>query len=154
MDQIFFYDGKTLTLYNPSYNVYANESVPDTFEGLFQFMYESLGFGIPVSDLIYSDPFPLLMQDVTFAAVIGQTFINGVKCEHLLFSRPGVDFQVWVAHGDNPLPYKYVVTDTATPAQLSISTFMSNWKLNPEVNDAQFTFKPPEGAMEIDFIRF
>ena len=152
IDQVFYYDGKTLTLYNPSDKVYATVSAPGTFEGLFKFMYESLGFLVPVSDLLYPDAFPLLMQDVTYAVVLGKTFIGGVKCDHLLFSRPGVNFQVWVADGNRPLPYKYVVTDTGTPARLSITTVMSDWNVAPAVTNARFTFVPPKGTQEITFM--
>lgn len=154
VNQIFYYDGQNLTLYNPSNNVYATQPVPDTFEGLFQYMAESLGFAVPVSDLIYQNTFPLLMQDVSMAVVIGKTVINGVKCDHLLFSRPGVDFQIWVSEGAKPLPLKYVVTDTATPAQLSVSTRMNEWNVEPDVEDAQFTFVPPKGVQQIDFMPF
>jgi hypothetical protein len=153
LDQIFYYNGKTLTLYNPSDKVYATEPAPVTFEGLFKFMYESLGLFVPVSDLVYRDAYPLLMQDVTFAAVVDKTFIGGVKCDHLLFSRPGVDFQVWVAEGSRPLPRKYVVTDTSTPALLSITTVMSDWNVAPAVADARFTFVPPKGTKPITFMR-
>jgi hypothetical protein len=152
IDQVFYYNGKTLTLYNPSDKVYATEPAPGTFEGLFKFMYESLGFIIPVSDLVYGDTFPLLMQEVNFAAVVGKTFIGGVKCDHLLFSRPGVDFQVWVAEGSRPLPRKYVVTDTSTPALLSVATVMSDWNVAPAVADARFTFVPPKGTKRITFM--
>ena len=117
-------------------------------------MYESLGFAIPVSDLVYSNSFPLLMEDVNFAAVIGKSYISGVKCDHLLFSRPGVDFQVWVTEGSRPLPRKYVVTDTSTPALMSISTLMSDWNVEPAVEDFQFTFVPPRGAQAINFMPF
>lgn len=154
VNQIFYYDGQNLTLYNPSNNVYATQPVPDTFEGLFQYMAESLGFAVPVSDLIYQNTFPLLMQDVSMAVVIGKTVINGVKCDHLFFSRPGVDFQIWVSEGAKPLPLKYVVTDTATPAQLSVSTRMNEWNVEPDVEDAQFTFVPPKGVQQIDFMPF
>lgn len=154
VDQVFYYDGKTLTLYNPSFNVYATEPAPDTFKGLFKYMYESLGFGIPVSDLVYPDSYSLLMQDVTFAAVIGETHINGVKCDHLLFSRPGVDFQIWVSDGNKPLPLKYVVTDTAMAGKLSITTVMTDWNVKPSVNDSEFTFLPPEWTQKISFMPF
>jgi len=152
IDQIFYYNGKTLTLYNPSDKVYAVEPAPGTFEGLFKFMSESLGFLVPVSDLVYPDSFPLLMRDVTYAVVLGKAFIGGVKCDHLLFSRPGVDFQVWVAHSGKPLPYKYVVTDTGTPALLSITTVMSHWNIAPAVGDARFNFAPPKGVKKITFM--
>ena len=152
VNQIFYYNGKTLALYNPTNNVYATKPVPDSFEGLFKYMYESLGFGVPVSDLVYSDAFPLLMQDVNYAAVIDKAFIGGIKCDHLLFSRPGVDFQVWVADTGDPLPYKYVVTDTGTPELLSITTVMSDWNVSPAVADSRFTFVPPQGVKRITFM--
>ena len=86
------------------------------------------------------------MQDVTFAAVVGKSVIGGVKCDHAVFSRPGVDFQVWVADSGAPLPHKYVVTDTTTPALLSITTVISDWNVAPAVADAQFAFVPPQGV--------
>ena len=152
LEQSFFYDGKTLTLYNPTDKVYATVPAPGTIEEMFDFARESLGLGAPISDLLYSDAFPLLMQDVTLAVVVGKAVIGGVTCDHLLFSRPGVDFQVWVADAGSPLPRKYVVTDTGTPALLSITTFISDWNVAPDVTDARFTFVPPKGAEQIIFM--
>lgn len=154
IDQIFFYDGKTLTLYNPSEKVYATEPAPGTIEEMFNFTRESLGLIIPVADLVYRNAFPLLMQDVTLAIVVGKSVIGKVQCDHLLFSRPGVDFQVWVADSGPPLPYKYVITDTGTPARLSISTIMSHWNETPSLADDQFRFVPPKDAKLIGFMPF
>jgi len=106
VDQIFYYDGKTLTLYNPADKVYATEPAPGTIEEMLDFTRESLGLMIPAADLIYRNAFPLLMQDVTLAMMVGKAVIGGIRCHHLLFSRPGVDFQVWVADSGHPLPYK------------------------------------------------
>jgi len=152
IDQAFYYDGKTLTLYNPSDKVYATEPAPETIEEMLDFARESLGLMVPVADLVYRNAFPLLMQDVTLAVVVGKSVIGGVKCDHLLFSRPGVDFQVWVADSGQPLPYKYVVTDTGIPSRLSISTVMSDWNVSPSAADSRFTFVPPEGAESISFM--
>jgi hypothetical protein len=152
VDQIFYYNGKTLTLYNPSDKVYATEPAPGTIEELLDYAREELGLLVPAADLVYSYAFPLLMQEVIFAKVIGKTFIGGVLCDHLLFSRPGVDFQVWVADGDQPLPLKYVVTDTETIGRMSITTVMSNWNVAPAVADNRFTFVPPRKVKQITFM--
>ena len=152
ISQIFYYNGKTLTLYNPTDKVYATEPAPGTIEGVLDFARESLGLTVPVADLVYRNAFPLLMQDVTFAKVVGKAVIGGVKCDHLVFSRPGVDFQVWVADGGKPLPYKYVVTDTGIPGRLSVTTVMSNWNIAPAVDDARFTFVAPQGVKKIGFM--
>jgi hypothetical protein len=154
LEQIFNYDGKTLTLYNPSDKVYSTKPAPGTIEEMLDFAREELGFVIPASDLVYRYAFPLMMQQVTSAKVIGKAVINGVKSDHLLFSRPGVDFQVWVADSDKPLPIKYVVTDTTTPELVSTTTVMSDWNVAPAMGDALFTFVPPQGAKQVNFTSF
>ena len=128
MDQRFFYDGKTLTLYSPREKVYATEAAPDTVERMIDFARETVGIVLPAADLVYRNAFPLMMQDVSLAVVVGKAVIGGVKCDHLLFSRPGVDFQIWIAEGKRPFPHKYVVTETDTPEQLSVTTVLSDWK--------------------------
>ena len=153
MDQIFYYDGKTLTLHNPRDHVYATEPAPETIEEMFAFAHEWLGLSVALSDLLYRNSFQLLMQDVTAAAVVGKAVIGGVRCDHLLFSRPGVDFQVWVADAESPLPCKYAVTDRGTPALLTISATLSGWNVSPAVSDDQFIFAPPQGAKAISFMK-
>jgi len=154
IDQSFFYNGESLTLYNPSDKVYATEPAPGTIEEMLDMARDSLGLIVPVADLVYRNAYTLLVQDVTLAVVIGKSVISGVTCDHLLFSRPGVDFQVWVADSGPPLPYKYVVTDTGTLERLSISTVMSDWNVTPSVVDNQFSFVPPKEAKLIQFIPF
>jgi hypothetical protein len=107
---------------------------------------------LPGADLAYRNAFPLMTKDLTLAAVVGKAVVDGVTCDQLLFSRPGVDFQVWVAEGKEPFPRKYVVTETAAPIQLSITTFFSDWNTAPAADDAEFTFVPPAGATAISFI--
>lgn len=152
VSQDFFYNGKTLTLYDPTKKVYATEPVPPTLVGAIDYARNTLGLVVPAADLVYPNAYDLLMQDVTSAQVIGKSMINGVKCDHLLFRRPGVDFQVWVADGKQPLPRKYVVTDTSTVELLSVTTVMNDWKTAPKVTDAMFNFVPPKGAQSIAFM--
>jgi hypothetical protein len=151
MNQRFFYDGKTLTVYNPNKKVYATQTGLDTIEQMITFARETGGVLLPAADLLYRNAFPLLMQDVTLAALVGKAVVGGVRCDHLLFSRPEVDFQVWVSEGKHPWPRKYVVTETGTPSLLSITTFLSNWNSAPAVDDAQFSFVPPKGVQAVSF---
>jgi hypothetical protein len=149
LNEQLFYDGKTLSLYRPSEATYATAAAPGTIEKMIDFARETVGVLLPAADLVYRGAFPLMMQDVTLAAVIGQTVVGGIKCDQLLFSRPGVDFQIWIAEDKQPWPCKYVVTETDTPSKLSITTFLSGWNMNPAMQDAQFNFVPPKGAKAI-----
>jgi hypothetical protein len=152
LSQFFYYDGKNLTLYHLAQNVYATRAAPESIEKLLDFAREELGLFIPASDLIYSYAYYILMENVNSATVIGKTEINGMACHHLAFRKPGVDFQLWVADGKQPLPCKFVVTDTTIPNQLSVSTVMSDWNLAPAISEDQFKFKAPQDAHQIEFM--
>lgn len=152
VSQTFFYDGKTLVLYDPTKKVYATEPAPATLPGLLDYAQQTLGLIVPASDMVYPNAFELMTQGVTVARVVGKSAVDGVKTVHLAFRRPGVDFQVWVADGGPPRPVKLVVTDPTTPAALSITTVIRDFKAPSEMADAQFTFVPPKGARQITFM--
>lgn len=151
-NQIFYYDGKTLTLFNPGDGVYATQLVPDTIEGMLDFAREELGLTIPIADLVYRNAHAILMQGVESAIVLDPVTIGDMTCDHLAFGRPDVDFQVWVARGDRPLPCKYAVTDVTTPELLTTVTVTSDWNLAPGVTKAEFEFMPPDGTISVPFL--
>ncbi len=153
MSQVFYYNGKTLTLYDPAHKVYATLDAPPTVERMLDFARDSLGLLIPAGDLVYRNSYSLLMQDVTSGILVGPAIVGGVKCNQIAFSRPGVDFQLWIPESGAPLPRKFAVTDTGTPARLTISVLMSDWNTSPSVPDSLFTFTPAQGAEPITFMR-
>ena len=71
-EQNFYYDGKTLTLCNPAEKFYATEPAPGTIEGMLNFVRDSLGLVVPAADMLYTNAFSLLMQDLTLARVAGK----------------------------------------------------------------------------------
>ena len=119
---------------------------------MIDFARETVGIMLPSADLLYRGAFPLLTKDLKLAAVVGKTVIDGVKHDHLLFSRPGVDFQIWIAEGSKPWPRRYTVTETGTPALLSITTELTGWNTSPAASDADFKFVPPKGTEQIRFM--
>ncbi len=153
VDQSFSYDGNKLSLYNASHNYYASLPAPDSIEAMLDYARESLGIIAPASDLVYTNAFPLMMQNVYTAIIVGKAEISGIKTDHLVFSRPDVDFQIWVPEAGNPLPLKYVVTDKLHYGQPSTTVVMSDWNVDPNLTDSVFNFLPPKNATETDFLR-
>ena len=151
VDQEIFYSGKSLVIFNPSKKIYSSVEVPDTIDATLKFAREKLGIGYPAADLMYSDTFPLLTKGVVSATVIGKEMIAGHRCDHLLFTLPGVDFQIWIADRGDPLPFKYIVTDTGTRHLLSIVAVLDSWNLSPRIDDGEFDFIPPDGARAMPF---
>lgn len=153
VNQVVIYDGKTLTVYNAANKYYAAAAAPDNIDDALNFARDALDIVPPSGDLIYSNSFDLLTAQLTSGMVVGKSMIGGVKCDHLAFRGPVVDWQIWIADGDKPLPRKYVITTRDDPAQPQYMVLMSNWNVAPRVNDAMFRFTPPQGAKKTDFLR-
>lgn len=152
VSQEFFYDGETLTLHDADAGYYATVEAPDTLEGMLDFARESLDIVAPASDLIYRNAFEILMEDVESAFVVGQSFIEGVVCDHLAFSKPYTDFQIWIAQGEQPLPLKLVITSSDIMSVPQFSVLIREWDIEKEVPTEKFTFDKHDDAQAIDFI--
>lgn len=152
VSQVFFYDGKKLTLYDPKNKVYATVGAPDTIEGMLDFARDRLDIIAPAGDFLYRNAFDLLMEATTSGFVVGNAVIGGVKCDHLAFRGADVDWQVWIAADGKPLPRRYVVTTRDVPSYPTFTAVMTNWNTAPKVSDAQFNFVPPTGVQAVDFL--
>lgn len=151
--QLFIYDGTKLFMHEAEGDYYAAVAVPDTLDDFLHFARDRLDLVPPAGDMVFANAFELLTAGVTSGFVVGEAEIGGVRCSHLAFTTPVVDWQVWIAEGDRPLPTKYVLTTRDDPAQPQFVTIISNWNTAPKIADGTFEFDPPENAMEIDFIR-
>jgi hypothetical protein len=91
VDQVFYYDGKSLTLHNPYGKYYATIAAPGTLEEVLDFARTKLDVVAPAGDLLYKNAYDILMQDVTSGFVVGKGVVEGVRCDHLAFRAPDVD---------------------------------------------------------------
>jgi hypothetical protein len=152
VDQLFVYDGQSLTLHNPQANAYAQVAAPDTLEGMLDFARETLDIVAPAGDIIYQNAYDILMDGVTDSFVVGKAVIEGVLCDHLAFRAPHVDWQIWIQEGEQPLPRRLVITtrDVVNAPQFAVT--MTNWNLQPTFDAQTFEFTPPADATKVDFL--
>lgn len=152
IDQVFYYNGMSLILHNPSDNYYATVPAPDTVEEMMDFARESLDIIAPAGDLIYKNAFEILMADVTSGFVVGQSVVDGQRCDHLAFRSPEVDWQIWVQEGSQPLPRKLVITTKDVAGMPQFAVMMTHWELAPTFTEAIFEFTPPSDAKPVEFM--
>ena len=153
VNQLLIYDGKTLTMLDAGKDYYAVIDAPDNIDDTLHFARDVLDIVPPSGDLVYTNAFELLTGPVTSGMVVGKSVIGGVRCDHLAFSGPVVDWQVWIADGEKPLPYKYVITTKDDPAQPQYIVMMSDWDIAPDLEKASFKFTAPDDAKKVDFLR-
>ena len=152
VDQVFYYDGKSLTLHNPAQNQYAAVPAPGTLEETLDMAREKLDIVAPAGDLIYSNAFDLLMQEVTEGFVVGKGVVEGVRCDHLAFRAPHVDWQIWIQQGQQPLPRKFVITTRDMLNAPQFSVVITRWNVAPKFDASLFVFKPPKDSRKVDFL--
>jgi hypothetical protein len=150
--QSFYYDGRTLTLVDPADNSYATVAAPATLEEMLDFARTTLDIVAPAGDLIYGNAFDILMTDVTQAFVVGKAVVEGVRCDHLAFRAPHVDWQIWIQEGREPLPRKMVITTRDQEAAPQFSVVVTRWNLKPTFTAQTFSFKAPRGAKQVEFV--
>ena len=152
--QLLVYDGKTLTIHDHQGDnyYYAATPVPDNIDDLLHFARDKMDIVPPSGDMVFTNAFELLTAGIKTGDVVGKAIIGGVECDHLAFTSPLVDWQIWIADGDQPLPYKYVLTTKDDPSHPQYIVLISKWNVAPDVNDELFEVKPPPGAKETEFI--
>jgi hypothetical protein len=152
VQQLFVYDGKTLTLYNPKDKAFAQVAAPDTLEAMLDFARNQLDIVAPAGDLLDKNAYGILMDGVTDGFVVGKAVIEGVRCDHLAFRAPHVDWQIWVQEGAQPLPRRLVITTRDLPNAPQFAVTMTKWNLKPTFDAQTFKFTPAAGATKVDFL--
>jgi hypothetical protein len=152
-NQEFFYDGKTLTLYNPKENLYATTAAPATIDETLDFAREKLDIVAPASELVYQNAAEKMLKASSSGFVVGVSVVAGVKCTHLAFRGSDVDWQIWIEDGDKPLPRKFILTSKQVKGEPEFTVVIRSWDVTPRLADKEFSFTPPKGAKKIEFLQ-
>ena len=98
------------------------------------------------------EPLPYSAQQrVQAVKYVEKTTTVGVPADHIAAKTPTVDFQVWVAQGDRPLPLRVVLTYKNTRGQPQFRAQFSDWNLDIKPSETLFSFTPPAGVRQIPF---
>ena len=147
----FYFNGKTMITYSPRDKLYAVMDAPATLDELFPFAMEKAGVHTTFSDILTSDPYSYLTADLISAFWAGQSHIEGILCDHIALKEKGLEYQIWIAAGDKPLPIMMTMTYTDLPEKPRFILHYSNWKLDVPVAKDAFLFKKPAGAGKIAY---
>jgi hypothetical protein len=144
------FDGKTLTLLGKNLNLYTQLDVPGTIDHLVDELRDTYQRPLPAADLLLSNSYDALMADVVDVKDLGSGVIGGVECDHLAFRKDEVDFQIWIAQGKHPYPYRYVITSKLISGEPQYTVQTRDWKTGGEVAATDFSFKNPTKADKVE----
>ena len=145
------FTGKEIVLIDETSNVYATTPQPGSLDATIVHFVRDLGMRLPLAALLLSQLPAELNDRVRSIDYVERTSIHGSPAHHLAARTDLVDFQVWVADGDRPLPQRIVITYKQAKGEPQFSAQFSDWNLAPAVEDSTFLAKPPDGAQRVAF---
>ncbi|MDD1621446.1 MAG: DUF2092 domain-containing protein [Methylococcaceae bacterium] len=150
--QMVLYDGKDITIFSPSDNVYAQTAKPGGIDEAVKYFLKDLNMRLPLAVLLVSQLPAELERRTQSLDYVEKTTIHGQAAHHLAARTETVDYQVWIAEGPKPLPLRVVLTYKLEEGQPQFRAQFSDWNLAPQIDSTQFVFTPAEGAKKIAFL--
>jgi len=150
--QMLLFDGKELTVATPSRNVYARTPLPGSIDDAINYVIADLGMKVPFSVLLQTTAAKEIDRKTQTLGYVEKTSIFGAPAHHLAGRTAKVDYQIWIADGDQPLPQRLVLTYRKEKGQPQFRAQFSNGNLVAETPASMFEFVPPAGMHKITFL--
>jgi hypothetical protein len=145
------FTGKEIVLIDETSNVYATAPQPGGVDDTIVHFVKDLGMRLPLAVLLVSQLPAELKDRVRSVDYVEKTNIHGSTSHHLAARTDMVDFQIWVADGETPLPQRVVITYKKAQGEPQFRAQLSDWNLAPALDDSTFLAKPPDGAQKVAF---
>ncbi|HEX7835989.1 MAG TPA: DUF2092 domain-containing protein [Kofleriaceae bacterium] len=147
-----YYDGKALSVYGKRDNLYATAKAPNTIDATIDFARDQLSIDAPGADLLYSNPYTVLMEDVVSGRYMGMEPVGNRMCHHLAYRGHETDWQLWIEDGPRALPCRFVINSKTVTGSPEYTVALSSWQAAPAFPPETFAFTPPRDAGKIDFV--
>ena len=149
---LVIYDGKAITVFNPGENVYGQVEKAGSVDDAVRYVIQDLGMRLPLALMLVTTLPAELEQRLEALDYVERNTLTPVPTDHLAGRAADVDFEVWIAAGDTPLPQQLSITYRNEEGAPQYRAEFSDWKLNPEISPVDLAFNPPDGAKPIPFV--
>lgn len=144
------FDGKTLTMVEKNVGKYTQVDFTGSVDQLVDELKDKRGLPLPAADLLLTNSYDELMQGVYDSKDLGSGVVNGTECDSLAFRKDEVDFQIWVAQGDQPYPCGLTITSRLVAGGPQYSLLIRDWKAGDKAALGDFVFKNDANAEKVD----
>ena len=147
----FYYDGKKMMAYAPAEDLVAIADAPPTVDGMLETAFRSAAVYFPFDDLLVSDPYKDIAQDLRIAFYIGQSkIVGGTTTDVVAYDTGGVFIEAWIGTEDKlPRVLRAIYADD--PLQLRHNLVITNWQLDPTIPADSFSSAKAAAGKRIPF---
>jgi hypothetical protein len=146
---VIVFDGRLVSVFDGKAGVYAQAPQPGSLDDALVYFVRELGMQLPLAGML-STRFPdEIARRARALEYVEYTEILPVPAHHIAGQTSIVDFQVWIAAGERPLPLRIVLTYRNEPGQPQFRVLFVDWKTDRPADSGLFAFTAPEGARQI-----
>lgn len=145
----YYYDGTSMTIYDPKSKFYGQIAAPDTIDELMEEIESNYKIVLPLEDLFDWGTDKAPTDKIKMATYIGESKIGNYEVDQFVIRQGNIDWQLWVRKGDKPIPQKMIYTATDDQARPQFTAEL-DWNLDPKIPMKTFEFKPPKGSYKIE----
>jgi hypothetical protein len=143
----FIFDGKAITLFSATENVYAQTDRPGDLDSAIRYAVSKMGVRVPLARILLST-FPAELERLTVEVdYVEHNTLGTTPTDHIAGQLEDIDYQIWIA--EDLFPRRIVMTYKNAPGQPQFWAEFSDWNLKPEISAETFVFSPPKGAEKI-----
>jgi hypothetical protein len=143
-----WYDGRQLTLLNPTENVYGRTAVTGDVLSVIDWLEDRMGLTLPIRPIFAADPYAAMTEaGATSGRSLGPTLVGDTPVEHLALRNPQADWEIWLEATPRALPRRVSLVERTPQGPLRTTVEFEDWNLAPRLAGNAFTFVPPRGAV-------
>jgi len=140
------FDGKTITLFSKTENVYSRTSHPGNVDAAIRYAGGQMGIRIPLARMLVTNLPQELEKMVTKVEYVEKDTLKE-PLDHIAVRSKDVDLQAWIA--EDKLPRRIILTYKNAPGQPQFRVEFTDWNMAPKIPAETFKFTPPQGAEKI-----
>jgi hypothetical protein len=149
----FYYDGKIMMAYAPAEDLVAVADAPPTIDETMEVAYHVAAIYFPFDDVLVSDPYKDIAEDLRLAFYVGQSnVVGGTRTDIVAYDTGGVFIEIWIGAEDK-LPRMLRAIYVDDPLRLRHQLELSNWKIDPALSPDVFGSAKAAAAKHMKFAR-
>jgi hypothetical protein len=150
-NSLVLFDGTHVSVFDGDLGVFAQADQPGTVDDAIIYFTRELQMRLPLAPLL-TTRFPAELESrLQFVDYVETSYVFEEPAQQIVGSTGVVDFQVWIAQGDRPLPQRIVLTYRGEAGQPQYWADFIDWNIRPRISKSRFEFKPPKDAKQIVF---
>jgi hypothetical protein len=150
--RIMVFDGQQIIVHNVADNIYAKAEKVGSVDDAVKHLVSVLKTPLPLARMFRTTLPAELDKMVAEIDYVELNMLTDVPTDHLAVRTKDVDFQIWIAHGKEPLPRRVVMTYKNFKGDPQFRADFSDWNLSSKGVKGPFTFTPPKNAEKVPLL--